>query len=182
MDQNYSSKASLIETVEYIEQHHCELNEQLQKVQTLLQQLGEKLKGEYGSTLISLQEFYAAFKDALQRHFAKEETILFPYIRKMDDFDKDIGPKPDFQHSSIKNAISQIEYDHDQVENVMFEKLHDITGNYQLPQDANAAFKALYDGLKDIESSIAKHIEIEQKILFPHAIKLELKLMFKKAR
>ena len=180
MDQNDISNTSLIELVEYIEQRHCVLNELLQKVQTLLEQVAEQHKGEYGSTLISLQEFYAAFKVELARHFVKEEKILFPYIRKMDDFDKDIGPKPDFQHSSIKNPISQIEYDHDQTENVMFEKLHTITGNYQLPQDADAAFKALYDGLKDIERSIRKHINIEQKLLFPLAIKLELELMYKK--
>ena len=175
------SKASVIEIVEHIEQHHCELREQLQKVQTLLEQAAEQHKDEYGSTLISLQEFYPDFKTKMGCHFAREETILFPYIRQMDDFGKNIGPKPDFQHSSIKNPISQIEYDHDQIENVMFEKLHTITGNYQLSEDGGEAFIALYDGLKDIESNIRAHIYIEQKILFPRVIKLELQLIYKKA-
>jgi iron-sulfur cluster repair protein YtfE (RIC family) len=99
----------------------------------------------------------------------------------MDDFDKNIGPKPDFQHSSVKNPISQMEYDHDLTENVMFDKLHAITHNYELPQDSSEAFKALYDGLKDIESKIRNHINLEHKTLFPLAIQLELLLIQKRA-
>lgn len=175
------SKASLMELVEYIEQHHCELNERLQKVQTLLEQAAEQHEDKYARALISLQEFYPDFKTKMENHFAKEEKILFSYIRQMDDFDKNTGPKPDFQHSSIKNPISRMEYDHDLTENVMFEKLHAITDNYQLSPDGGEAFKALYDGLKDIESNIREHINIEHKILFPLAIKLELQLIYKRA-
>lgn len=174
------SKASLIELVEYIEEHHCELNEKLQKLQILLEHATEQYKDKNGNILVPLQEFYVTFKDKMEHHFKKEEKILISYIRQMDDFDKNIGPKPEFQHSSIKNPISQIEYDHDQTENVMFEKLHVITHNYQLPQDAGEAFKGIYDGLKDIEDNIRKHIDIEHKILFPLTIELELKLMHKR--
>lgn len=178
MKKNWS-KATAVELVEYIERHHCELNEKLQKIQTLLDKAAAEHGDEYGGTLISLQEFYCDFKAKMALHFAKEEKILFPYIRQMDDFDKGRGPKPDFQHSSIKNPISQMEYDHDQTENVMFGELYAITGDYQLPQDGSEVFKALYDGLKDIESEIREHISIEHKILFPMTINLELHLMYK---
>jgi regulator of cell morphogenesis and NO signaling len=181
MDKNNWSKTSLIGLVEYIEQHHCELKEKLQKLQTLLEKAAEQDKDMHGNVLISLQKFYVTFKDEMERHFKKEERILIPYIRQMDDFKKNIGPKPEFQHSSLKNPISQIEADHDQVENVMFNKLHAITDNYQLPQDASEAFKTLYDCLKDIEDNIRKHIDLEHKKLFPLAIKLELELIHKRA-
>ena len=174
------SKATAIELVEYIEQHHCELNEKLQKVEMLLKQASDQHADEQGGTLISLQEFYSDFKTKMAVHFAKEEKALFPYIREMDDFDKGMGPKPDFQHSSIKNPISQIEYDHDQTENVMFARLREITGGYELPQDGGEVLKALYDGLKDIESNIREHINVEHKILFPIAINMELQLMYRR--
>jgi hypothetical protein len=35
------SKASLIELLEYIEQHHCEIKEKLMKLQTLIEQAAE---------------------------------------------------------------------------------------------------------------------------------------------
>lgn len=180
MGENWSM-ATFIELVEYIEQHHCELKEQLHQLQRLLDQTVEEHKDSHGIILVSLQEFYVKFKDEMERHFEKEEKILIPYLRQMDDFNKNLGPKPDFQHSSIKNPISHIEYDHDQTENVMFNRLHAITNNYQLPQDSGEALKALYDGLKDIENNIRKHINLEHKILFPLTIQLELQLMHKRA-
>ena len=127
MNKNNWSKASLIELVDYIEKRHCVLKGKLQKMQTLLERTVEQHEDKNCSILISLQGFYAIFKDELERHFKKEERILIPYIRQMDDFKKNIGPKPEFQHSSLKNPISQIETDHDQVENVMLKKLHSIT-------------------------------------------------------
>jgi regulator of cell morphogenesis and NO signaling len=98
----------------------------------------------------------------------------------MDEFDKDRGPKHQFHRDSIKNPISQLEYEHDQVEKVMFNKIHTETNNYQLPASAGDIFKALYDGLKDIETNISEHIDLENNVLFPLAIELELQLMHKK--
>ncbi len=174
------SKASLIELLEYIEQHHCEIKEKLLKLQTLIEQAAEPQKDKYSGTLGSLQKFYPVFKTKMVNHFAKEEHILIPYIRQMDESNRNPGAKLEFHYSSIKNPISQLEYDHDQTENVMFDKLRTITSNYQLPQNASNAFKALYDGLKDIETNISKHIDLENKILFPWAIELELQLISKR--
>ena len=173
------SKASLIELVEYIEQHHREMKAKLLKLQTLLEQAA-KLHKDGHSSINSLQEFFPVFKTEMENHFAREEHILIPYIRQMDEFDKSRGPKPQFHSGSVKNPISQLEYDHDQVENVMLDKIRTITCNYQLPPSASDAFKALYDGLKDIETDISEHIDLENNVLFPLAIELELQLMHKK--
>jgi regulator of cell morphogenesis and NO signaling len=116
----------------------------------------------------------------MENHFEKEEHILIPYIRQMDESNRNPDIKLELQHSGIKNPISQLEYDHDQTENVMFNELRTITSNYELPQDASDAFKALYDGLKDIKTNISKHIYLENKILFPWAIELELQLIHKR--
>jgi len=174
------SNASLIELLEYIEQHHCKISEKLLKVQTLIEQAAELQKEQYSSTFGSLQKFYPAFKTKMEKHFAKEEHILIPYIRQMDESNRNPGVKLEFHLSSIKNPISQLEYDHDKIENVMFDELRTITSNYQLPQNPSNAFKALYDGLKDIETNLNEHINLENKILFPWAIELELQLISKR--
>ena len=123
------SKASLIEIVQYIEQHHREMKAKLLKLQTLVEEAAKLHKDKQGS-INSLQEFFPVFKSEMESHFAREEHILFPYIRQMDEFDKDRGPKHQFHSGSIKNPISQLEYDHDQVENVMLDKIR--TDNRQL--------------------------------------------------
>ncbi len=174
------SNASLIELLEYIEQHHCKIRGKLLKVQTLIEQAAELQKDQYSSTFGSLQKFYPVFKTKMESHFAKEEHILIPYIRQMDESNRNPDVKLEFHLSSIKNPISQLEYDHDKIENVMFDELRTITSNYQLPQNPSNAFKALYDGLKDIETNINEHINLENKILFPWAIELELQLISKR--
>jgi regulator of cell morphogenesis and NO signaling len=152
----------------------------LLKLQTLIEQAAELQKDQHSSTFGSLQKFYPVFKTKMQNHFAKEEHILIPYIRQMDESNRNPATELEFHTSSIKNPISQLEYDHDQTENVMFDKLRTITNNYQLPPNADNAFKALYDALKDIETNISKHINLENNILFPGAIELELQLIHKR--
>ena len=180
MYRNDWSKASLIEVVEYIERHHCQIKAKLLKLPTLLEHAANLHKDEYGGIISSLQEFLPVFKTELENHFDREEHLLIPYIRQMNEFDKNRGVKPEFHSGSIKNPISQLEYDHSQTENVMFDKIRAIVDNYQLPQNAGDAIKALYDGLKDIQTILGEHIHIENNVLFPLAIKLELELMHKK--
>jgi regulator of cell morphogenesis and NO signaling len=168
------SKASEIELIEYIQQQHFVLREKLQKLQTLIQ------IAELSGTLNSLREFFPDFKNKMEKHFVNEEQTLLPYIRQMVDFKDNRGPKPQFHSGSIKNPISQMEYEHDLTENVMLAKIREITNNYQVPPNSGDAMKALYDGLKDIETNLNEHIDIEHNILFQLAIELELNLKHKK--
>jgi regulator of cell morphogenesis and NO signaling len=177
-DKNWS-QASLMELVEYILQHHCRIKAKLLKLQTLLEHAAKLHKDEY-SSIGSLQEFFPDFKTKMEDHFASEEQILIPYIRQMDEFDRNRGPKPQIHTSSIKNPISRLEYEHDQTENVMFDKIRTITGNYHLPTGPDSDIKDLYQGLEDIVSNLSEHIHLENNVLFPLAIELELSLMHKK--
>jgi regulator of cell morphogenesis and NO signaling len=174
------SKASEIELIEYIQQQHIVLKEKLQKLQKLLGIAVEHHREEFSSILNQLQEFFPDFKIKMENHFANEEQTLLPYILQMDDFNKKRGPKPAFHSGSIKNPISQMEYEHNLTENVMLAKIRDITNNYKLPPNSGDELKALYDGLKDIETNLNEHIYIENNILFQLAIELELNLKHKK--
>jgi regulator of cell morphogenesis and NO signaling len=174
------SNATIKELLEYIEQDHREIKERLLKLQTLIEQAAEQQNEPNSGTLGSLKEFYPVFKTKMENHFEKEERILIPYIRQMDESNRNPDIKHEFHISSIKNPISQIEYDHDEIERVMFAELSNITSDYQLLENAGDACKALYDGLKEIKSNIGKHINIEEKKLFPWAIELELRLIHRR--
>jgi regulator of cell morphogenesis and NO signaling len=182
MNRKSWSNSTMKELLEYIEQDHRKIKEKLQKLQTLIEQAAsqQKRKDQHSSTIGPLKKFYSVFKTKIENHFEKEEQILIPYIRKMDESSSNPDARHDFPSSSIKNPISQIEYDHDQTEHVMFAELSTITTNYKLPEKAGDALKALYEGLKDIEIDIRKHINLENKILFPWAIELELQLIHKR--
>ena len=48
-----------------------------------------------------------------------------------------------------------------------------ITGNYEPPADACNTYRALFDGLKELEADLHQHIHLENNILFPRAAALE---------
>ena len=64
------ARASLIELLDYIEQHHCEIREKMLKSQTLIEQASDSQKKEYGSAFDSLQKFFPDFKIKIENHFA----------------------------------------------------------------------------------------------------------------
>jgi regulator of cell morphogenesis and NO signaling len=180
MDYKNWANASEKELVEHIKKQHRQMKEKFLNAQTLLAGAVELHDERFSDILGPLREFLPDFITRLENHFAGEEKILLPYILELDAFNRHRGPKPQIHSGSIKNPISQMEYEHDQTESVMFNRLHSITGNYHLAPDSGDVLKALYDSLKDIENNLSEHIHIENNILFPLAIELELQLMHKK--
>jgi regulator of cell morphogenesis and NO signaling len=57
------------------------------------------------------------------------------------------------------------------------EKLKQIrrtTAEYQPPQGACTTFRALYQGLREFEEDLHEHVHLENNILFPRAVGLEV--------
>jgi regulator of cell morphogenesis and NO signaling len=173
-------KLSAEELLEFIEQDHHRIREKMSELQTLLQQSTGRYSDTINGILVALREFLPTFKIAMEKHFASEEQLLIPYIRQMDEFDRGIGPKPEFHRSSIKNPISMLESEHDQTENVMFKRIHIIISGYHSPTDSGDSLVALFDGMKEVKTILSEHIHIEHTVLFPLAIEMELRLMHKK--
>ncbi|HBG78362.1 MAG TPA: hypothetical protein DDW84_05880 [Phycisphaerales bacterium] len=171
------SKASLAEIVEHLEKHHLGLKEKLLEISRILEQISAGSGKKCGNIVESLQDFFAGFGPEMEKHFDREERILWPYIRQMEDFSQTGSNRPDFHYGSIKNPISLIEYEHDRIENVMLDIMRTLAGDYKLPPDTDDDFSRLYDCLRNIEKEIREHIYLENKILFPQVIELELQTM-----
>ena len=171
------SKTSLTELVEYLEKHHLMLRKMLLEISQLLNTGVIQHRVQLGDTLESLLDFFAEFRPEMEKHFEREERILWPYIRQMESFSQTGRDKPDFDYGGVKNPISLIEYEHDRIENVMLDIMHDIAGNYKLPPDTDNAVRRIYDYMQNIDKEIREHIYLEDKILFPRVIELELRSM-----
>jgi regulator of cell morphogenesis and NO signaling len=57
-----------------------------------------------------------------------------------------------------------------------FDKIAEISKNYNIPEDSCTTYKATLNQLKDFEGDLHRHIHLENNILFPKAIKLENEL------
>jgi regulator of cell morphogenesis and NO signaling len=55
------------------------------------------------------------------------------------------------------------------------QQIRDLSGEYRLPEGACLSYRALYDGLRDFEQNLHRHLYLENNILFPRAVELESK-------
>lgn len=160
--------ASLTDLCDHIEQtHHAFLREQL----PYLTELFEKVIAAHGENHPELAEARDAFRELraeLEPHMFKEERILFPAIRNMED----AGAPVALPFGSVQNPIGVMEDEHAGAGEALW-RLRRLTGDYRVPDDACNAYRGLLEILQRLEVDLHEHIHKENNILFPRAIELE---------
>ena len=68
--------------------------------------------------------------------------------------------------------MSVMMLEHDEVGELL-EKLRTLTNGYQTPSDGCRSYRALYDGLAELEADTHLHVHKENNLLFPAIIALE---------
>ncbi len=89
-------------------------------------------------------------------HLQKEEMILFPMIRS--GMGRGCG-----------GPIQVMETEHRDVGEAL-ERVRALTANLTAPPEACTTWRALYLGLKRLETEFMEHIHLENNILFPRAL------------
>lgn len=120
------------------------------------------------------KKFNVVYKD-LKSHMMKEEEILFPYIKYLSRIKETGGSYESPYFGSVTNAIKTMEKEHEAAGDELFE-IRRLAAGYNPPEDACNTFRALYSELKDFEEDLHKHVHLENYILFPKAIALELEM------
>lgn len=118
--------------------------------------------------------FTASAQDLLQ-HLEKEESFLFPYIRKMKESKNKRADviKPPFD--TLQNPIQMMKHEHEQ-EGERFIKIAALSNNYTPPEDASNIYRATFAMLKEFQEDLHLHIHLENNILFPKAIEAEKRI------
>jgi regulator of cell morphogenesis and NO signaling len=119
-----------------------------------------------------MAEVFAAFRAELEMHMRKEEKILFPFLEQYARAEALNQPMPPVPFGSVANPIAAMEHEHEGAGDALAE-IHALTQDFQLPANACATVRALYNGLQALESDLHLHIHLENNILFPRAIALE---------
>ncbi len=169
-------QASLTELTDHvIDVHHGYLKKQFPRLGALLEKVYNAHKAHHGDMLEKLEPVFNVLRMDLDMRLEKEEQIFFPMIKQIDAFAQGKGEVPVVHCGTIENPIRQMEYEHD-IAGDFLAQMRTITDDYRLPDDACQSFKALYEGLDDIEKDLHKHIHLENNILFPKSIELEKSL------
>lgn len=170
-EMNYAawSPTALIDHIENV--HHRYVRESI----PLILQYAAKVEGVHGQAhqaLFMIHRVFKALADELTLHMAKEEGVLFPYIRRMDAAHggaAELGQSP---FGSVGNPIAMMQHEHEEA-GALLADLARLTEGYNPPDWACNTFRALYHKLEEFQDDLHLHIHLENNLLFPKALQLE---------
>lgn len=134
-----------------------------------------KVHGDHNPELIDIYRYFNNVAEELLQHMPKEECMLFPYIKELNNADKtgQAVNKPGF--GTIKNPIRMMEMEHILAGTDM-DKAKALSNNFTPPSHACATYRVFFSKLEEFEKDLHEHIHLENNILFKRAIDLEEKL------
>lgn len=131
--------------------------------------------GEKYPELQDVYRLYVTLAQELNAHFAKEEKILFPFIKALVRAKQTGNVQELTNQFSIAGPVQMMEADHDAAGEILAE-ISEATNDYSAPEGACNSFQFLYRKLKELEDDLHQHIHLENNILFPKALALEKEL------
>lgn len=150
--------------------HHDYLRAELPRLEELIARV-VRAHGDRHPELADVQAAFGRLRAELEPHMWKEEQVLFPAIRSMDDSRRNA----DHAFGSVANPIRCMVDEHERAGEELA-CLRRLTGDYEPPRDACPTWRVMLDGLAQLERDMHEHVHKENSILFPRAIELEAAL------
>ncbi len=147
--------------------HHAYLKDAMPR----LTALADKVAGVHGanhSELIKVAALVGEIRADLDPHLLKEEQVLFPMIRELDE----ATTAPSFHCGSLVSPIGVMLAEHDMV-GALLAQLRAETDGYRVPDDGCASYQLLYQSLAELETDTHVHIHKENNLLFPAVLEAE---------
>jgi len=151
--------------------HHAYVKSELPRLAILAQKVVNR-HGDTKAELPQIQAALAALDEELIQHLAKEEAILFPYIVKLERASAGVATQPAACFGTVANPIAMMTQEHEAA-GALLAQMRRLSQNFLPPEGACPTFHAFYNGLKEFEQDLHRHIHMENNILFPRAIALE---------
>lgn len=158
--------------IDYIEKkHHRYVEEKIPQLLSFLIKL-EQVHGEKHPELFEIKKLFKRSADELTQHMKKEELILFPFVKKMVEANRNNQAISNPGFGSVTNPIAMMMEEHEN-EGARFEKIVELSNNYTPPAEACNTYKVTFQMLQEFEADLHTHIHLENNILFPSAIFLQ---------
>lgn len=148
-----------------IQKHHRYIQEELPQLSPYVTKVF-RVHGQTESHLSTVHRLFHELKLELEQHIIKEETLVFPLIKKYE------------QNSTQENLIlaierlEELEQEHDGAGDLIKE-LRIITNDFTPPEHACRTYRMVYNRLEDFESDLFQHVHLENNILFKRLLSLK---------
>jgi regulator of cell morphogenesis and NO signaling len=163
-----AANMSLTALADHIEQtHHLYLKEELPALVEKATRVAYK-HGWRDPRLVNVAETMSRLAAEMFDHMGKEEQILFPIVRQLEN-----GNASASGHcGSIANPIRVMEVEHDSAGQAVA-RLRELTDGFTPDGDACNTQRAMLAGFARLESDLHQHVHKENNVLFPRALALE---------
>ena len=131
-----------------------------------------KVHGHQCEELFEIKSLFEKLSEELTAHMAKEENILFSYIKQMVVAKRNNLESTPPPFGTIQNPINMMEMEHEGAGEYL-KKIAKLANGFTPPDWACNTFRALYSKLEEYQNDLFQHIHLENNILFPKAIKME---------
>ena len=150
--------------------HHAYLRIEMPRLEIMIGKV-VAAHGQREPHLAEVQSVYQGLRAELEQHMMKEEQILFPLMRELET----ARTRPVSHCGSVENPIRVMIMEHEHAGDALG-RLRQLTKDYTAPPEACNTYRALLDGLREMEGDLHRHIHEENNILFPKAVKMEAAL------
>lgn len=151
--------------------HHAYCKDELPR----LSGLAALVVNRHGGTnpeLAVIQAKLAQLAEELTEHLAEEEIAVFPMIAKLERRMAKNGAGSGESPGSIGNPVALLIEEHDNA-GILLAEIRGLSRDFITPEYACTTYHAFFDGLREFERDLHRHVHLENNILFPRAIELE---------
>ena len=158
----------LAELCDHIERaHHDYLREELPRLDFMTRKVAA-VHGDREARLLEVRRVFESFNAAMTAHTDEEEAVVFPKIRQLAAAN---GNRAGIV-TELKATFAKLESEHDSAGGAL-ERFKELTDGYTPPDWACNTFRALYDGLRQLERNMHQHVHKENNVLFVKALATE---------
>lgn len=139
--------------------HHGYLHQELPRLDFMTRKV-TAVHGEHEPRLLEIRKLFQVFLEKIAAHTRQEDEEIFPAIRQLEQ------ASPAESRAALAELLKKLEEEHDST-GAALEKFKELTDGYTPPDWACNTFRALYDGLAELEGETHQHIHKENNVLFP---------------
>lgn len=134
-----------------------------------------RVHGDDQPELVEIAILVEELAEELEGHLAKEERVLFPFIKELVAAqDRSVPPEP-APFGTVRVPIRAMEHEHDHAGTLM-RRIRELSNDFTPPEGACATYRGLFAKLEEFEEDLHRHVHLENNVLFPRASALETTL------
>lgn len=156
--------------------HHRYLKDSLSPIREQITRFVDEHKKKYPQ-LAELDREFNKLERSVSDSIAKEEKIIFPYIRQIAHAYESKESYTDLLIRTLKRPSENILHPSGNVITSQLERIRKITDNYTAPDAGCTSHRLSFSLLSELDNDLEHHMYLENNILFPRAIKMEKELL-----